>query len=242
MEINNKVVIITWASSWIWEATARLLHSKWAKVVLVARSKDKILKLQNELSDSFAITADMTDENHIKHMIKKTYDHFWKIDILINNAWQWYNSSLEDINIDKFKYIFDLNIIWPVIAMQQVIPIMRKQWSWMIINISSGTSVMYIPNVWAYSSTKRALNWISLTARAELEKDNIKVSIIHPYVTETEFFRSAIKNPENSNWQFQARNNMPAADSPEFVAEKILETIESEEAEVFVHDWMKNRM
>ena len=230
MELNDKVVVVTWASSWIGEAVSVLLCSKWAKVALVSRSAGKISEMEKKLLGSFALVADMSDENQIKEMIRKIHDHFWKIDILINNAWQWYNSPVENIDLKTFRYILDLNVIWPVVAMQEVIPLMRKQWGWMIVNISSWTSVMYIPNIGAYSSTKRALNGISLTARAELSKDNIKVSIVHPYMTETEFFRNAAKNSNIPTWQFQSRNDMPEPDSAEFVAGKILETIENEEA------------
>ena len=78
--------------------------------------------------------------------------------------------------------------------MQQVIPIMRKQGGGTIINISSGTALMYLPNNGAYSSLKRALASISLTAREELKKDNIIVSVVYPYITLTNFEKNTIKD------------------------------------------------
>ena len=111
----------------------------------------------------------------------------------------------------------------------------------MIVNISSGTSLMYLPNVGAYSASKRALNGIALTARTELEKDNITVSVLHPYITATEFYRNAISFGAGSKGHVQTSGNMPPPDTSEFVAEKIIELIHSEEAELTSHDWMKKR-
>jgi len=241
MEIKNKVIIVTGASSGIGEATARLLAEKGAKVVLVARSTEKIKKLSEGLPGSIAITADMSKEAEIEKMIEAVREHFGRIDILINNAGQGYGSPVEKIDLEKFRYIFDLNVIGPLAAMQAVIPIMREQGGGMIVNISSGTSLMYLPNVGAYSATKRALNGIALTARSELEKNNIKVSVLHPYITATEFYRNAISVGAGSDGHVQTVGNMPPPDTSEFVAEKTIELINSEMPELMAHDWMKNR-
>jgi short-subunit dehydrogenase len=121
--------------------------------------------------------------------------------------------------------------------MQQVIPIMRKHGEGAIINISSGTALMYLPNNGAYSASKRALAAISLTAREELKQDNITVSVVYPYITLTEFEKNTIKaSGENE----EEMGNAPfPPDSAEYAARKILEGIESGEAEIFAHDWMK---
>ena len=236
MDIKNKIVVVTGASSGIGEAAARLLAQNGAIVALVARSGDRLKQISQELADSKFFVADMSKEDEVKNMIQEVKNEFGRIDILINNAGQGYGSPVENIDIDKFRYILDLNLIGPLVAMQSVMPIMREQGGGMIVNISSGTSVMYLPNVGAYSSTKRALNGITLTARAELEKDNIKVSIIHPYITATEFYKNTLKNKSATGGHFQSSGDMPAPDTAEFVAQKILGAIESEEAEVFVNE------
>ena len=241
MEITDKVIIVTGASSGIGEATARLLTEKGAKVVLVARSTEKIMKLSEGLPRSIAITADMSKEAEIEKMIETVRKHFGRIDILINNAGQGYGSPVEKIDLKKIRYIFDLNVIGPLAAMQAVIPIMREQGGGLIVNISSGTSLMYLPNVAAYSASKRAFNGISLTARAELEKDNIKVSVLYPYITATDFYRNAISVGAGSKGHVQTSANMPPPDTSEFVADKIIELINSEESELTAHDWMKKR-
>lgn len=240
MNVADKITIVTGASSGIGLAIAKLLTVKGAKVVLVSRSKNKLKMISKELEGSLAIPADMTKSNEIKMMIKLTKKHFGRIDILINNAGQGYDAPIEKINIDTFYHVFDLDIVGPLIAMQQVIPIMRKQGSGMIVNISSGTALMYLPNMGAYSSLKRALASISLTAREELEIDNIVVSVVYPFLTLTNFEKNTIKDyVEESEEQ---EENIPfKPDSAEYVAQKILSGIESEEAEIFAHGWMKKQ-
>ncbi len=180
----------------------------------------------------------MTKVSEIKRLVEQTKEHFGRIDILINNAGQGYDAPIEKIDVDTFHYIFDLNVVGPLVAMQQVIPIMRKQGEGTIINISSGTALMYLPNMSAYSSSKRALGGISLTAREELKKDNIIVSVVYPYVTFTDFEKNTIKDLPNCEREIEGGGSFPA-DTAEYVAQKILDGIESREAEIFAHDWMK---
>ncbi len=193
MNVRDRVVIVTGASSGIGLATAKLLVKQGAKVALVSRSMELLEKLSAELPDSIAIRADMTKIPEIKRMVDQTHEHFGRVDILINNAGQGYDAPVEKTDIDTFHYIFDLDVIGPLVAMQQVIPIMRKQGGGAIINISSGTALMYLPNMSAYSASKRALAGISLTAREELKTDNITVSVVYPYITLTEFEKNTIK-------------------------------------------------
>ena len=240
MKLQDKVVIVTGASSGIGLATARLLAKQGAKVTLVSRSREKLERLATELLDSFAVTADMTRINEIESMIKRTMEHFGRIDVLINCAGQGYDAPVEKTNVDTLHHIFDLDLVGPLVAMQQVIPIMRKQGGGTIINVSSGTALMYLPNNGAYSGLKRALANISLTAREELKKDSIVVSVVYPYMTLTDFEKNTIKDavPE---WGGQEGSIPFPADTAEYMAQRIVEGIESGEAEIFAHDWMKRR-
>lgn len=240
MNLQDRVVIVTGASSGIGLATAKLLAKKGAKVALVSRSRKKLERLAAELPGSLAVAADMTRVYEIESMVNRTVQHFGRIDVLVNCAGQGYDAPVEKTNVDTFHRIFDLDVVGPLVAMEQVIPIMRKQGGGTIINVSSGTALMYLPYNGAYSALKRALVHISLTAREELNKDNIVVSVVYPYITLTDFEKNTIKDAVPERGEEEGSIPFPA-DPAEYVAQRILEGIESGEAEIFAHDWMKGR-
>lgn len=239
MVVKDKIAIVTGASSGIGLATAKLLSKKGAKVVLAARSKDKLESLSKDLPGSLAVLTDVREVTQIKQLVELSHKHFGRIDILINNAGRGYDSLIENVDIKNFQELFELNLRAPLILMQEVIPIMRKQKGGSIINISSGTSLMAIPTVGTYSALKRGLNGLTLTAREELKKDNINVSVVYPYITKTSFYKNIMGKPRKTV-DVRGNDNLPPPDTAQDVAEKILYAIENEEAEVFAHEWMKN--
>ena len=239
-KLSGKVAIVTGASSGIGLATARLLARHGVKVALVSRSKEKLEKLAGELPGSLAVPADMTDIPQVKRMVERTKGHYGRIDILINNAGRGYDAPVELIDISTFRYIYDLNIVGPIVAMQQVIPVMKKQGGGSIVNISSGTALMDLPGMSPYASSKKALAGISLAARQELQGDGIVVSVAFPYITITEFEKNTIRAVPVPDDQIEPTGPYPS-DSAEFVAERLVEGILTGEAEIYSHEWQKER-
>ncbi len=240
MNVKDKTAIVTGASSGIGFSTAQLLSKMGVKVALVSRSKEKLEKLSKEMPDSIAIAADMSKVFEVKRMVKEVSDRFGKIDILVNNAGIGYDALTEKIDVDTYHYVFDLDLVGPLAAMQQVIPLMRKQGGGTIINVSSAVALMTLPNNAPYASIKRALATLTLTAREELKDDKIIVSVVYPYITLTNFERNTIRDVPVPESELEPSGPFPP-DSADFVAQKIVEGIESGEAEIFAHDWIKNR-
>ena len=241
MNIKGKVAIVTGASGGIGEAAARLLAKKGVKVALVARSKDKLAKISKELPDSKVFVCDMSKFDQVCVMVKKVVNEFGGVDILVNNAGRGYDARVENIDIKKFQDLFNLDVAAYVVAMQEVIPLFRKRGGGAIVNISSGTALMALPNMAAYSSLKRAVAGISLTAAAELLKDNISVSVVYPYITDTDFEKNTLRDGE-MEWnglEDSDESELASADPPEFVAEKIIDAVEKGTGQIYAHAWMK---
>ena len=133
----------------------------------------------------------MRKPEDIRNLIHHVRDRFGRIDILVNNAGQGLLSPVETIDLDDYRAIMELNVFAVLSAMQEVIPIMRKQGGGTILNVGSLVSKNTFPTLAAYASTKYALNALSLTARQELAKDNIIVSVFHPKMTATDFGQNA---------------------------------------------------
>ena len=234
MDIAKKVVLITGASSGIGLATAQLLAQKGAKLALAARSTDTLKRIASELPDAVAIPTDMRHEDEVRRMVEQTQQHFGRIDVLINNAGQGLHIAVEKVDLEQYRSVFELNVVSVIAAMQAVAPIMRAQGGGVIINISSGTAKIPIEflkqgTVGPYASTKYALNALSLIARYELADDNIRVGLVYPGMTATDFHANLANGPRKT----QNRPGAMPIDSPEYVAEKILEAIQTEAAEVY---------
>jgi short-subunit dehydrogenase len=237
MNIKGKVVLITGASAGIGKVTAELFGGKGAKVALAARSVDRLGEIAAKIAGSFVVGVDMTRFDEVRRMVKETYGHYGRLDVLINNAGQGYQSPLESIDPADLAYLMSLNVYGPLIAMQAVIPIMRRQHEGTIVNISSGVTKIVFPNISAYAATKSALNMISLTARKELAADGITVCLVYPGLTDTDFRKNAIRSKAPFT---PPVGNLPAADPPEAVAQSILHAVETGQAEE-VLQWVKDR-
>lgn len=228
MELQGNVAIITGASGGIGLAAARLFAQRGARVALAARSADKLEQLAAELPGSLAVPTDMRDTASVRRMIAAVQQHYGRVDILVNNAGQGMHVPIEQADLDDYRAVLELNVVSVLAAMQAVIPIMRAQGGGVIVNISSGLSKRIVPGVGPYASTKYALNALTLTARAELAADNIRVGLMIPGLTATDFHT----NLAGGGGPRPARPGM-TPDTPEHVAEKIAEAVETEADEVY---------
>ena len=125
--VQDKVVVITGASSGIGEATAKLLHEKGAKLVLGARRTEKLEKLKSSLEDNIHIqSTDVTQPNEVESLIQLALKEYGKVDVLINNAGIMPQSFLGDNKINEWNQTIDVNLKGVLYGIGAVIPSMRK--------------------------------------------------------------------------------------------------------------------
>jgi short-subunit dehydrogenase len=227
MDMKDRVVIVTGASSGIGREFARLAAGKGAKLVLAARRQERLDELAGELGGALAVRADLRDPEDCRDVVKATLAHRGRIDVLVNGAGQGLHVPVEEITLDDLEAVMQLNVYAPLTMMQAVLPVMRAQGGGAIVNVSSGTTRMILPGVGGYSATKCALNQLSLTARAEWEKDGIVVSVVSPNVTATEFHQSLRAGQLRGDGRVVPH-------PPEYVARFIAYAIESGVAEAVV--------
>ncbi|QQR78508.1 MAG: SDR family oxidoreductase [Candidatus Moraniibacteriota bacterium] len=231
MEIKDKVVIITGASGGIGSALSKHLAQKGARLALAAHSEATLKALEQSSPGSLAIPTDVRRSEDAKRLVDTAVEKYGRVDILINLAGQGMWAPVEKIDVGEYKKLFDLNVCGYLRMMQAVIPVMRAQGSGAIINVSSKLTTMHFPNEAGYASTKYAVNDLTLTARQELEKDGIIVSLIRPKLVQTDFGKHSVV-PEPDMLRDEDNPNHPPLDTPETVAEKIGELIRSGDAEL----------
>ncbi len=229
MDIAHRVIIITGASSSIGLATVRQLSALGAQLVLAARDAAALHALEEELPRSLAVPADVTDPDDAVGLVEATIARFGRVDVLVNNAGRAMAKPVEHIDPAEYGALLELNVLAPLRLMQLVIPLMREQGGGQIVNISSRASTKHMPFIAGYASTKSALNTLSLTAREELAKDGISVSIIKPGIVDTEFGQDT-PSPDPDVLRHAADGTLlPHVIAPTAVAAAVADVIRSAE-------------
>lgn len=186
----EKVIVITGASSGIGEATAIRLAKEGHKIVLAARREEKLKDLKNKIGDTdkvLIIKTDVTNRKDVETLIKSTMDKFGRVDVLINNAGLMPLSFIEEGRVEDWDRMIDVNLKGLLYGINEVVPIMKKQMSGHIINVSSVAGRRVFPAAAVYCATKFGVNAITEGLRQELSaKYKIKVTSIEPGATKTE--------------------------------------------------------
>jgi NADP-dependent 3-hydroxy acid dehydrogenase YdfG len=188
LNVENKVAIVTGASSGIGEATAKLLAKNGAKVVLGARRIDRLETIVKEIHAEGGIAEyqalDVTQRSQFAEIVQFAKDKFGQIDVIFNNAGVMPLSLMKDLKVEEWDKMIDVNIHGVLNGIAAVLPIMTAQGSGQIINNASISAHTVGPTSAVYSATKHAVWAISDGLRQESK--HIRVTIISPGVTETE--------------------------------------------------------
>lgn len=188
--IEGKVVVITGASSGLGEAAARLLAEKGAKLVLGARRKERIDALVQEIAASGgsaeAVATDVTVRADVDALVGTAVERFGRVDVMINNAGVMLVSPVERLKVEDWDRMIDVNIKGVLYGIAAALPVMQRQKSGHLINVSSVAGHKVRPTSAIYSATKHAVRALSEGVRQELKAYRIRSTIISPGAVATE--------------------------------------------------------
>ena len=187
MDVKGKNIIITGGSLGIGKETAKSLVDKGANVLITGRS-DKRLQQAKLYTNAKILEFDIADFDNISSNARKCLDILdGRVDVLVNNAGIGVRRSVEELNIDDFLKVFNVNVFGLSLFTKELIPLMKSQKSGTIINIGSTASLKGYKNGSIYSSSKFAVRCLSQCWQAELRPFNIRVCQVNPSEVTTAF-------------------------------------------------------
>ena len=223
---RGKVVIVTGASSGIGEAVAREFATNGSKVVLAARSADRLQKIVDDLSlsgcDAFAVRTDVSSEYDCRKLIESAINKYGTIHILVNNAGISMRASFEDVNLNVLHTLMNVNFWGTVYCTKYALPyLLRNKGS--LIGVSSIAGFHGLPGRTGYSASKFAMHGFLETVRIENLRSGLHVMIIAPGYTTTEIRKHALV--ADGSEQRVSPLDEGTLMSPEYVAKWILKGI-----------------
>jgi len=196
--IESKVVVITGASSGLGEAAARLLSAQGATVVLGARRVDRLQALAKDIEARggkvLARETDVTKRELVKALVDAAVQSFGRIDVMINNAGLMPQAPLEQLKLDEWDRMIDVNIKGVLRGIAAALPHMKRQKAGHFINVSSVAGHRVGPGFAVYAATKYAVRALSEGLRQEVKPYNIRTTVISPGAVATEL-PNAITDP-----------------------------------------------
>lgn len=231
--IVGKVAVITGASMGIGQAIAKLFVDQGARVVLLSRDAGRAEAARFRIGHAertLALACDVRHREEIDRVISLTLHHFERLDVWVNNAGHGIMDSVARADISAVRDTFETNFFGALMAMQAVIPVMARQGSGEIINISSVAGHIPLPFHAIYSATKFAMNALGKAARIELKSAGIHVMTVCPGYVRTDFSANAIRGLEVKT----VRPSSTRGVSPERVAMAVLRGHQKQKREVIV--------
>jgi len=188
---NQKVAVVTGSSTGIRYETSLILARNGFLTYATMRNLNKSESIESiTTKENLPINIkqlDVTDDTSVKNAVEAISSETGRIDLLVNNAGYGLNGAFEDLAMDEIKTQYETNLFGLIRTTQAVLPIMRRQKSGTVINISSGVGRFGLPGSSAYVSTKFAVEGLSESMSYELEPFGIKVVLVEPGVIKTNF-------------------------------------------------------
>ncbi len=196
--IAGKVVAVTGASSGIGEATALLLAERGAKIVLGARGPDRLATLADRIADAGGEAAytvtDVRRRGDVANLVALACERYGKLDVLVSNAGVAPIGPLDELRVDDWEDMVDVNIKGVLYGIAAALPVFRAQGFGHFVHTASTAAHKTVANQSVYSGTKFAVRAISEGLRVEAG-DKLRVTIISPGFVNTNFI-NVVTNPE----------------------------------------------
>jgi NAD(P)-dependent dehydrogenase (short-subunit alcohol dehydrogenase family) len=235
---NEKVALVTGSSRGIGFVTSTILARNgfltYASMRNLDKEKEIRLVVDKEKIPLKTIQLDVTDSNSVDNAIKSIMEQSGRIDVLVNNAGYGLVGAFEELGMEEIKQQYETNLFGVMRVTQAVLPIMRKQKSGIIVNMSSGAGRFGYPNGSAYVSTKFALEGLTESVAYEVEPFGIKIVLVEPGFVRTNFSNVVAKKSQSTNSQYSKMTEKMAASieqmklkssPPELVANVVLEAV-----------------
>lgn len=208
--MSAKVVVITGALSGIGEECCRQFAKNGYNVVFSGRKARRGEELQNELRNlnpqCHFVLADVVIEDQVAALIEKTRQLYGKIDVLINSAGTEGQPAPHDqTTVEDFHRVFDANVLGTQLVMKHTLPVMSKQGSGSLINISSQAGLVGIPGGSVYAASKHAVNGLTRSAALEVAAKGVRVNAIAPGPVETDMFDRFVGRDAAAKAEFLSR-------------------------------------
>ncbi len=196
--IDGKVVAITGASSGIGEATARLLARRGARLVLGARRLDRVEAVASDIAagggEAVALAVDVTRRDEVAGLVARACERFDRLDVFVNNAGIGPNSLLDELRVEDWEAMIDVNLKGPLYGIAAALPVFRRQGFGQFVNLLSTAGPIIKPTMAVYAGTKNAVRAIAEGLRLEAG-DRLRVTNISPGFVQTNFADS-MTDPE----------------------------------------------
>jgi 3-dehydrosphinganine reductase len=191
VDYKDKSVLITGGTSGIGLELARILAARGARLFLFARSQNNLIKTINDLQtvqagEYHGIPTDVSDANQVAQSVKQVIETAGVPDLLINSAGVAHPGYVQDLDLDIFHWMMDVNYFGTVYVTKAVLPGMIERKSGYIVNIASGiAAVVGVYSYSAYGASKFAVRGFSEALRMEMKPHGIQVSIVYPADVDT---------------------------------------------------------
>lgn len=193
MNNTDKVWLITGSSTGLGRALAQAVLERGYYLVATARQPEQLRELSDRYPDRVTtIVLDVTNAQSIQQAVEAALNAYNRIDVLVNNAGYGTVGAIEEVNDDDVRRQFDTNLFGAINVTRAILPTLREQRSGHILNISSANGISAFAGVGIYSATKFALEAISEALAQEVKPLGIKVTIIEPGSSRTNFSSRAL--------------------------------------------------